>query len=224
MSDEDIVPDDFGLHHHHDIGQLPRSDGARCEIHGCWLTGPDLEGVCRACCDEAARVPSGVGASKPEPHPSRHAHPIAASDVGLGFSSGASHARGEKGVELSGSASAPVLPEPEPHPEAQTLEPVVVREMRENRNWYISHGQTVDQDESDFLDAWDVLVGRLEQKDEALREIEHICLTEPDAVNAATLVSWKAREALGVPPQPEETGGGKSRRSKTTTELEYEGW
>jgi hypothetical protein len=209
MSDEDIVPDDFGLHHHHDIGQLPRSDGARCEIHGCWLTGPDLEGVCRACCDEAARVPSGVGASKPEPHPSRHAHPIAASDVGLDFSSGASHARGEKGVELSGSASAPVLPEPEPHPEALAIR---------NALQLLPDAETLSERTKvvlaeDGLAALDVLVGRLEQKDEARRQIADIDNTEI-GLGAAYVESQRvAREALRVPPQPEKTGGGKSRRS-----------
>jgi hypothetical protein len=147
--------------------------------------------------------------SKPEPHPSRHAHPIAASDVGLDFSSGASHARGEKGVELSGSASAPVLPEPEPHPEALAIR---------NALQLLPDAETLSERTKvvlaeDGLAALDVLVGRLEQKDEALRQIADIDNTEI-GLGAAYVESQRvARAALRVPPQPEDQGGGKSRRS-----------
>jgi hypothetical protein len=63
------------------------------------------------------RVPSAVGASKPEPR---------------------------------------FIESEAPHPE-----PAVVREIREHQDWLREHGGVAgDQDELDFLEAWDVLVGR----------------------------------------------------------------
>jgi hypothetical protein len=161
--------------------------------------------------DNVAAAKPSVGASMPEPHPSRHAHPIAASDVGLGFSSGASHARGEKGVEqLSGSASAPVLPEPEPpHPEALAIRNAL--HLLPDAET-LSERTKVDLAE-DGLAALDVLVGRLEQAETTVVALTNELRLTTESLGRSTERILALSEALGVPPQPEETGGGKSRRS-----------
>jgi hypothetical protein len=97
---------------------------------------------------------------------------------------------------------------PEPHPEAQTLEPVVVREMRESRNWHISHGRPVDQDESDFLDAWDVLAGRLEQAEKERQEWEDRAGDALATLNTVELERDDLSEAARI-----NRSTGKSRRS-----------
>jgi hypothetical protein len=62
----------------------------------------------------------------------------------------------ERGAVTERVPSAVGASKPEPHPE-----PAVVREIREHQDWLREHGGVAgDQDELDFLEAWDVLVGR----------------------------------------------------------------
>jgi hypothetical protein len=111
---------------------------------------------------------------------------------------------------------------PEPHPEARlrelldlicqdSLETTLAATLAE-REWAMK--QEVSSLFVEASDALDVLVGRLEHAEAEVRHYrEHGRAGTCPFERCQAVVCLDAREALGVPPQPEETGGGKSRRS-----------